>query len=391
MCRHRQVAGPLPASFHHVDFGRPAAVICEHPEGRPYTGPNRYLRTDLEISILLRKPTLGRQDARYVFIVEEHRLQCRRCAGCNDRENSILNFERVEPKRSCCSSAIAWINIYLLFAVVRGFPFEVGAISSPVARLRPGSAPGVVRHPLSLQQWMLVEIIVKGPVQGNRRERSGIRRLDATASFAERIARNLQGQPYRRSLEILLRKSWREGGKTTDHGQDFRRQLFLSSIGSMIDRQAFLRRDYTVCSFVLSWTLQKKAALLAAFFVASCGFTRTGAGDHHIQRTCPNPDHRNGNAERKTRRWCPRPWRHMHRCCRTVPMPWRLHLHPASAVRHSEHLHWDGRTRTRPAPGSPPARTPALRSSSTGLLPHQLLLICSSSVFCVYQSVVPAL
>src|SRR5229473_3921215 len=370
MCRHRQVAGPLPASFHHVDFGRPAAVICEHPEGRPYTGPNRYLRTDLEISILLRKPTLGRQDARYVFIVEEHRLQCRRRAGCNDRENSISNFERVEPKRSCCSSAIAWIHVYLLFAVIRGFPFEVGAVSSPVARFRPCGAAGIMRHPLPFQQWMLVEVIVERSVQGHRgKGAAGPRRVDATTSFTGRITRNLQGQPYRRGLEILLRKSWHESDEKTSYGQDFRRQIFLSSIGSMIDRQAFLRRNYTVCSFVLSWALRKQAARLAAFFVASCGFIRTGAGDRHTQRRCPNPDHRNGNAERKTPCWCPRPWRHKRRCCRTVPLPWRLRL-PAPAVRHSGHLHWDGRTRTRPAPGSPPGRTPALRSS-TGSLPRR--------------------
>jgi hypothetical protein len=73
---------------------------------------------------------------------------------------------------------------------------------------------------------MLVEIIVKGPVQGYRRERSCIRRLDATASFAGRIARSLQGKPYRRDLEVLLRKSWHEGADKTEHDQNFRCQFF---------------------------------------------------------------------------------------------------------------------------------------------------------------------
>ena len=36
MCRHHEVAGPLPAALQHVDLGRPAAVIGEHPERRPY-------------------------------------------------------------------------------------------------------------------------------------------------------------------------------------------------------------------------------------------------------------------------------------------------------------------------------------------------------------------
>src|SRR5258706_10783536 len=161
MCRHHQGAGPLPAAFHDVDFRRPAAAHREHPELRPNSAPYRYLRTDLEISVLLRKPTLGRQDARYVFIVEEHRLEFRRRAGCYDRENSISNLERIEPQRSCRSSAIAWIHIYLLFAVKGGFPFEVRAVSSPLARFRPGGAAGIVRHPPVFQQWMLVEIIAE--------------------------------------------------------------------------------------------------------------------------------------------------------------------------------------------------------------------------------------
>src|SRR5437667_12235601 len=108
------------------------------------------------------------------------------------------------------------------------------SVSSPVARFRPGGAAGIVRHPSSSRQWMLVEVIMEGSVQGHRCERSGIRLFDATASFAGRIARNLQAQPYRRrGLDILLRKSWREGGETTDHGQDFRRHVFLSSNASM--------------------------------------------------------------------------------------------------------------------------------------------------------------
>ena len=35
------VADLLPASFHYVDLGRPAAVIREQPERRPNAGPDR--------------------------------------------------------------------------------------------------------------------------------------------------------------------------------------------------------------------------------------------------------------------------------------------------------------------------------------------------------------
>src|SRR5258708_12831646 len=272
MGRHHQIAWPLPAAFHDVDFGRPPAVRRGDSERRRNVDTYRYLRTDVEICILLRKPTLGRQDARYVFIVEEHRLQFRRRAGCNNRENSISNLERIEPQRSCRSSAIAWIHIYLLFAVKGGFPFEVGAVSSPVARFRPGGAAGVVRHPPVFQQWMLVEIIVERAVQGHLGKGIGFRRADATTLFAGRIARHLQGQPRRRGLEMLLRKSRRESDETTDHGQDFRSQVLLSSVGSRIDRQAFLHRNYTI-AYAVSSCRGRPEPGGPAFFLASCGFT----------------------------------------------------------------------------------------------------------------------
>src|SRR3981081_4295696 len=56
------------------------------------------------------------------------------------------------------------------------------------------------------------------------------------------------------------------------------------------------------------------------------------------------PDRRNDNAEHKMSRSRCRPWKHK-RCC------WRLRFHPARARRNSEHLRWDDRMRTRPAPG----------------------------------------
>ena len=60
---HDEVAGPLPASLHHVDFRRPAAVIGEHPERRPHPGANRYLGADFEIAVFLGEFALRRQDA----------------------------------------------------------------------------------------------------------------------------------------------------------------------------------------------------------------------------------------------------------------------------------------------------------------------------------------
>ena len=170
---------------------------------------------------------------------------------------------------------------------------------------------------------MLVEVIVERSVQGHRGERVGLRCLDAAASFTGRIAGHLQGQPQRRGPEILCAKAGTRVTRQAAMARAFGVKSFYPRLASLIDRQAFPRRNYSVRSLVLPWTLRKKPPRLAGFFVTSCRFTRTGAGDHHIRKTCPNPDHRSGNAGRRTRRRCPRPGRHRRRCRRTVPMPSR--------------------------------------------------------------------
>ena len=181
MRRHHEIAGLLPAAFHHVDLGRPAAVVGEHPERRPYANSDRYLCADFEIAVFLRKRALRGEDARDVFIVEQHRPQFGRRAACDDRENAILNLERIEPERRRRASRIARIDINLLLAVPGGLALEIGAVAAPIARFRPGGAAGVVRHPLSRRQGMLVEIVMERPMQRHRRERADIRRVDAAA------------------------------------------------------------------------------------------------------------------------------------------------------------------------------------------------------------------
>ena len=81
MCRHHEVARPLPAALQHVDLGRPAAVIGEHPERRPDAVSHRQFCADFEISVLLRELALAGQDARDVLVVEQHRLQFGRGAA----------------------------------------------------------------------------------------------------------------------------------------------------------------------------------------------------------------------------------------------------------------------------------------------------------------------
>ena len=144
MRRHREVARPLPAALHDIDFRRPAAVIGEHPERRPHADADRYLGADFEISVLLGKPALGRQDARDIFVVEQHGLQRRRGAAGDDRENAVLDLERIEAERRCFPPAIARIDIDLLLAIITGLAPEVGAFAAPIARFRPGGAAGVV-------------------------------------------------------------------------------------------------------------------------------------------------------------------------------------------------------------------------------------------------------
>ena len=117
MRRHHEVAGLLPAAFQDVDFRRPAAVIGEHPERRPYADPDRDLGADFEIAVLLREQALGGQDARDVFVVEQHRLQFRRRAAGDDREHAVADLERIEPERRRAAAGIARIDIDLLLAV----------------------------------------------------------------------------------------------------------------------------------------------------------------------------------------------------------------------------------------------------------------------------------
>src|SRR5580700_271250 len=114
---HHEIARPLAAALHGVDFGRPAAIIREHPERRPHTDSDRYLGADLEIPVFLRKVTLGGQDARDVFVVEQHRLQFRWRAAGDDREYAVLDLERVEPERRGRPSGIARIDVNLLLAI----------------------------------------------------------------------------------------------------------------------------------------------------------------------------------------------------------------------------------------------------------------------------------
>ena len=157
--------GRWPRPSMHVDLRRPAAVVGEQPERRPDAGADRDLGADLEISVLLRKRALGRQDARDVFIVEQHRFSSGGVRLATIESTPSLNLERVEPERRGCASAVARIDIDLLFAVLCVFALEVGAVAAPVAGLRPGGAAGVVRHPSSARQRMLVEIVMEGPVQ----------------------------------------------------------------------------------------------------------------------------------------------------------------------------------------------------------------------------------
>ena len=179
--------GRWPAALHAFDLRRPAAVIGEHPERRPHADADRYLGAHFEVAVLLRKPALGRQDARDVFIVEQHGLERRRACGWLTIERMpSLHLERVQAERRRFAAAVARIDIDLLLAVLTVLAPEVGAVAAPISRFRPGGAAGVVRRPSVVRQRMGVEIIVEGPVQRNRSQRCGIRRFDTAAFFAER-------------------------------------------------------------------------------------------------------------------------------------------------------------------------------------------------------------
>src|SRR5271154_1913403 len=121
MRRHPHVAGPLTASLHRIDFRRPAAIVRKQPESWPHADAERNLGADFEIPVFLEKRSLGCQNARYVFITEQHLLEIGRCPARDNRQHAISNLERIETEWDQASPSIFGIHINLLFAVVFGF------------------------------------------------------------------------------------------------------------------------------------------------------------------------------------------------------------------------------------------------------------------------------
>ena len=220
MCRHHEVAGPLPAALQHVDLGRPAAVIGEHPERRPDAVSHRQFCADFKVSVLLRELALAGQDARDVLVVEQHRLQFGRGAAGDDREYAIAHLERIEPERRRGPAAVARIDIDLLLAIGAGLALEIGALAAPVARVRPRGAAGVMRHPPFSRQRMLVEIVVEGSVQGQEGKRCRVLGFDAAAFDRRWLGGRLQREFFGRDLEIVLRERRRDRRRKADRDQD---------------------------------------------------------------------------------------------------------------------------------------------------------------------------
>src|SRR5205085_10524032 len=137
-----------------------------------------------------------------------------------DRENAIPNLERVEPERSCSSSAVARIDIDLLFAVPRVLALEVRAVAAPVARFRPGGATRVMRHPFSTRQRMLVEVVLEGSVQGQEGGGDRIQFFETTAFDGCGIRRDLQRKLGRRGLGIPPPPPPPQRRSTHDPGQN---------------------------------------------------------------------------------------------------------------------------------------------------------------------------
>ena len=61
-----------------------------------------------------------------------------------------LTLNGSSPSGVVPASGIARIDVNLLLAVIAGFPSEVGAVATPVARFRPRCAARIVRHPPSV-------------------------------------------------------------------------------------------------------------------------------------------------------------------------------------------------------------------------------------------------
>jgi hypothetical protein len=72
---------------------------------------------------------------------------------------------------------------------------------------------------------MLVEIIVKGPVQGHACERARIRGVEAATQFVGRLIPDRERKPRRRDPEIVQRENRCQREEKADGGKNSRRQF----------------------------------------------------------------------------------------------------------------------------------------------------------------------
>src|SRR5262249_58226342 len=124
-------------------------------------------------------------DARYIGVVEQRRQKLRRGTTCDDRQYAVVNPKGIEPERSRRQSGITGIDIDLLLAVGLGLALQLRARAAPILCLGPGGTTGIMRHPSSARQRMLIEIVVEGPMHGHRSKLRRISTLHAAATVAE--------------------------------------------------------------------------------------------------------------------------------------------------------------------------------------------------------------
>lgn len=93
MRRHHDVAGPLSASLHRIDFGRPAAIFRKQPESGHTPVPNGILARNSKYPYFWENDFLGRQNARYVFMLSNTSLRSEgiRLATIDNTPSRTLN------------------------------------------------------------------------------------------------------------------------------------------------------------------------------------------------------------------------------------------------------------------------------------------------------------
>ena len=147
-----------PQRLEHVQLGRPAVVGRQQPEGGPDALARRQLGAHLEIPVFLREGELRRQQARGIGRVAQMRLGRLRRRRGGDRQDTLVDPERIDAERGLARARIIGVHVDLGLAVQRAAAQRARAAPAIFGAPRPALAVQAER----------VEIVGEGGDQRRR-------------------------------------------------------------------------------------------------------------------------------------------------------------------------------------------------------------------------------